>query len=194
MPHRPDLPCADCGKLLWRSTTSLPLGQATCLPCRRARRGYASIKERNRQYQAEARARSRKQLPPKPPLEWQCCVCGQLVLGGPLTRNPGKYCDVHRRLAHAKFNRDKGHRRRARKYGVLYRYTSPQSIFDRDGWHCGICSDPVDKQLRYPDPMSASLDHVVPISLGGDHVASNLQCAHLRCNMLKSNRYAGGAA
>lgn len=38
MPVRPDLPCAVCGKLMWRGTTSLPPGQATCLPCRRARK------------------------------------------------------------------------------------------------------------------------------------------------------------
>lgn len=36
MPSRPDLPCADCGKLMWRGSTSLPEGKARCLPCRRA--------------------------------------------------------------------------------------------------------------------------------------------------------------
>lgn len=35
MPQRPDLPCADCGKLMWRSMTSLPEGRARCQPCRR---------------------------------------------------------------------------------------------------------------------------------------------------------------
>jgi hypothetical protein len=38
MPRRPDLPCAGCGALMWRGTTSLPEGQATCRACRRARR------------------------------------------------------------------------------------------------------------------------------------------------------------
>lgn len=37
MPRRPDLPCAECGQLMWRGTTSLPAGKARCLPCRRAR-------------------------------------------------------------------------------------------------------------------------------------------------------------
>lgn len=35
MPKRPDLPCAVCGRMLWRGTTSLPDGMATCRPCRR---------------------------------------------------------------------------------------------------------------------------------------------------------------
>lgn len=38
MPRNPDLPCARCGQLMWRSTTSLPKGQATCQPCRRRQR------------------------------------------------------------------------------------------------------------------------------------------------------------
>lgn len=36
MPRRPDLPCADCGTLMWRTRTSRPEGQARCQPCRRA--------------------------------------------------------------------------------------------------------------------------------------------------------------
>ncbi|WP_423797180.1 HNH endonuclease [Mycobacteroides abscessus] len=36
--------------------------------------------------------------------------------------------------------------------------------------------------------MSASLDHVVPMSLGGDHLSTNVQCAHLKCNMDKGAR------
>lgn len=30
------LTCADCGKPMWKSSTSLPQGRARCLPCRRA--------------------------------------------------------------------------------------------------------------------------------------------------------------
>jgi hypothetical protein len=38
MPRNPDLPCADCGTLMWRRKgSSLPAGQARCHPCRRAR-------------------------------------------------------------------------------------------------------------------------------------------------------------
>lgn len=37
MPQNPDVPCAACGTLLWSGTTSLPPGERTCQPCRRAR-------------------------------------------------------------------------------------------------------------------------------------------------------------
>jgi hypothetical protein len=35
MPHKPDTPCAGCGKLLWRGPGSLPAGQRLCRECRR---------------------------------------------------------------------------------------------------------------------------------------------------------------
>lgn len=38
-----DLPCATCGIQMWRSRTSLPAGQARCLPCRRAARRVCCV-------------------------------------------------------------------------------------------------------------------------------------------------------
>ena len=58
-----------------------------------------------------------------------------------------------------------------------------QEIFARDGWVCGICDEPVDPDLRAPDPKSASIDHVVPLSLGGDDTPANVRLAHLGCNV-----------
>lgn len=56
-------------------------------------------------------------------------------------------------------------------------------VFDRDAWVCGICHAPVSPDVRYPDPQSASLDHIQPLSLGGDHTRENTRLAHLRCNV-----------
>lgn len=54
---------------------------------------------------------------------------------------------------------------------------------------CGICGLPVDKSLKFPDPMSPTIDHIIPIKLGG-HPSdiSNLQLAHFICNRLKSDK------
>jgi len=54
---------------------------------------------------------------------------------------------------------------------------------------CGICGRPVDKRLKYPDPMSAVIDHIIPINKGG-HPSdiSNLQLAHWTCNRQKSDK------
>ncbi len=61
-------------------------------------------------------------------------------------------------------------------------------VFERSGWICGLCDDPVDQDLRYPDPLSASLDHIVPGPFGGRHEDSNVQLAHLVCNKRKGNQ------
>jgi 5-methylcytosine-specific restriction endonuclease McrA len=65
-----------------------------------------------------------------------------------------------------------------------------EEIFERDGWVCQLCGEPVDSKLFVPDPKSASLDHRVPLSLGGDDTPSNVQLAHFGCNSAKCNRVA----
>ena len=77
---------------------------------------------------------------------------------------------------------------------------------DRDGTHrkqfesakkkiyatqtiCGICGQEVNKNLKYPDPLSPCIDHIIPISKGG-HPSdmNNLQLAHWWCNRQKSDK------
>ena len=54
---------------------------------------------------------------------------------------------------------------------------------------CGICGKPVDKSLRSPHPMSATVDHIIPVSKGGHPTdLDNLQLAHRCCNRQKSDR------
>lgn len=54
---------------------------------------------------------------------------------------------------------------------------------------CGICGHLVDFSLKSPHPMSASIDHIVPVSKNG-HPSdiSNLQLAHRACNRQKSDK------
>lgn len=59
------------------------------------------------------------------------------------------------------------------------------AVFERDGWICGLCDEPVDPDIKWPDLLSVSLDHVVPLSAGGSHSPDNAQCAHLSCNVRK---------
>lgn len=55
------------------------------------------------------------------------------------------------------------------------------SIWERDGGLCGLCAEPV---------LFASmhLDHIKPLSKGGDHTAANTQPSHPRCNSRKKDR------
>jgi 5-methylcytosine-specific restriction endonuclease McrA len=87
--------------------------------------------------------------------------------------------------------RDNDHRRRARMHGAR----NGGSVFltdilDRDGDLCALCGALVDLTLSYPEPLSKSVDHIVPLSRGGAHEPSNCQLAHLRCNLSKGARVA----
>ena len=54
---------------------------------------------------------------------------------------------------------------------------------------CGICGKPVDFTLKYPHPMSATIDHIIPVVKNG-HPSdiNNLQLSHLTCNRQKSDK------
>ena len=58
-----------------------------------------------------------------------------------------------------------------------------------EGEVCALCGLPIDKKLRFPDPMSATVDHIVPVAKGG-HPSDpqNLQIAHLICNQIKGSK------
>ena len=54
---------------------------------------------------------------------------------------------------------------------------------------CAICGKPVDFSLKFPDPMSPTIDHIIPIAIGG-HPSDigNMQLAHLACNRAKADK------
>lgn len=64
-------------------------------------------------------------------------------------------------------------------------------IAERDKWRCGLCGGAVSKTRQHPDPLAASIDHIVPLSQGGTNEPANLQLAHLRCNLSKRDRPQG---
>ena len=78
--------------------------------------------------------------------------------------------------------------RRARKLAngvVPYRRSD---IFERDGWVCQLCFQPIDRGAAGPRSASASIDHIVPISKGGADAPDNVQAAHFGCNSRKKDR------
>lgn len=72
-----------------------------------------------------------------------------------------------------------------RKHGM-----SVEELARRDGADCGICDLTVDLNLRAPDLMRASVDHIYPRARGGNNDPGNLQLAHLICNCIKKDRIA----
>jgi len=63
-------------------------------------------------------------------------------------------------------------------------YTDPElrnEIFERDNWTCRYCGESVNRD-------TATLDHMVPVSLGGMGSPENLATACMMCNSTKSGR------
>lgn len=64
----------------------------------------------------------------------------------------------------------------------------PIEIFMRDGWRCKHCSCKTPANLRGTyDKNAPELDHIVPLSKGGEHIRRNVQLLCRGCNSSKSN-------
>lgn len=96
------------------------------------------------------------------------------------------------RIYHSKACRlavDHSGRGRLRRFPRV-RYVARRAIFERDGWICRPCGAPIDPELTFPHPGSASIDHRDP---DGPHDPSNWQAAHLACNVAKGRKHHLGA-
>jgi len=66
-----------------------------------------------------------------------------------------------------------------------------RKIYFRDSGLCGVCQEPILLSDVYPHPRSLSIDHIVPLSKGGNHAQYNLQITHFICNINKSDKTLG---
>jgi hypothetical protein len=61
-------------------------------------------------------------------------------------------------------------------------------VFERDDWTCRICLKPVLRGTAPSHPKAATIDHILPLALGGEHTYANVQTAHHGCNSSKGAR------
>lgn len=62
-------------------------------------------------------------------------------------------------------------------------YTKEELVV-RDAGICQICNKPVESADGM-DPMGPTIDHIQPLSKGGDDTLANVQLAHRKCNGTK---------
>lgn len=72
----------------------------------------------------------------------------------------------------------KNQRRRARRVGAHVEDVVTSVVFENAGGLCGICGLAVARK-------DVTLDHITPLSRGGEHSYRNIQLAHRRCNSSK---------
>lgn len=73
-------------------------------------------------------------------------------------------------------------RRKARLLGNGWVPYRGRAIYERDGWACHVCLRRVDPSRTYPDSLSATIDHLIPLAEGGPDTPENVRLAHLCCN------------
>jgi len=86
--------------------------------------------------------------------------------------------------AHPDKCRDRNARRRALKRGAFVEPISRAVVFDRDAGRCHLCGKKV-------DPKHWHLDHIVPLSQGGEHSYKNVAVSCPTCNLRKHNKIRG---
>lgn len=67
----------------------------------------------------------------------------------------------------------------ARRGGRPYRRLAAR--LKREQGVCHICGLPIDPDLKSPHPMSFSVDHLIPMAMGG-HLLGPVRAAHRICN------------
>jgi len=86
--------------------------------------------------------------------------------------------------------RQKGkHKRRALKAKTFYESFNPIEVFKRDNYRCQHCGKKTrpDYKNQY-HPLYPNLDHILPLSKGGNHTRLNTQCLCHKCNTVKNNK------
>jgi hypothetical protein len=88
--------------------------------------------------------------------------------------------------------KEAGHRRRARlaQASRSDKGITVVALRKRDGDRCCLCGDVMDFQTGKHgvyNPRRASIEHLIPINVGGLHVWENVALSCLRCNLTRPN-------
>lgn len=127
----------------------------------------------------------------KPSYELTCTVCDEGFNSG---RPDRLYCSkVCSNKAYAARRRADGRaadmsaKRKALELGVKIQAGRRLAVLESDNWICHLCEAPTNRDAVYPADDYPVIDHVVPLSKGGDHAPSNWKTAHSLCNMRKGD-------
>lgn len=133
--------------------------------------------------------------PKPPPKVYTCTVCGREIRNSAARTVCGAECKrAHARAySNARYQQYKpnllvtAHRRHARLKQQYVEDVDLAVLYERDRGRCGVCRKRVPPlgSTGKRDPRMGSIDHVVPISQGGEHSYANTRLTHYRCNLVR---------
>lgn len=199
-----DLRCKTCGHVVTRACVTIRHQKVKCDACADAERERKRIaqeqeKERKETDRAEARynrkiKRIKANILRIATEKHLCKMCGASMRGW------NKFCSE---LCASRYHNSKGWTlRRARiKDALIDRDITLKEVYETDGGICYLCGGQCDWNDCRRDGTQfivggsyPSIDHVVPLTKGGEHSWSNVRLAHLSCNAKKGNRHTSPCA
>lgn len=124
-----------------------------------------------------------------------CVECGKSFESDRPAHRHHRYCSSACNLRGWK-NANREHylatqRERVRRRRAMILETQTEEFTDDDvrmmyGDDCYLCGERINFRLRWPNPKSPSLDHVIPLSRGGAHTLENCAMTHWECNNKKN--------
>lgn len=103
-------------------------------------------------------------------------------------RKLGRFCSSECRTAFADANPDRNRRKNQKRKNHRAGVYSMAEVAERDGGRCHLCRKRVDMTLSGNDRMGPTIDHLIPVSAGGDDVITNVRLAHRSCNCSRGAR------
>ncbi len=191
-----DIKCRTCGAVVTRSWTAIRHGRVKCRICERRqteerqakreaqRQAEAAERERIRKEQAEEKQRLAEERERQK--EKICVVCGQSFKA----KCSHQICcspECSRRRLNGI------HDKRLSRYGQKENGITLAKLYRRDRGICYICGRTCDLKDKITDERGTiicgntypSIDHVIPLSLGGPNTWDNVKLACRGCNTAK---------
>lgn len=111
-----------------------------------------------------------------------CLNCSTLVTRA--GKGGVTYCKICLNFRRRAANARRSHAKRAAGSATM----NISDLAARDGERCNICSRKIDLSLSGLAKWGPTIDHILPVSLGGTNDPNNLSLAHRCCNSRRGNR------
>ena len=180
--------CLTCGNALENPRRKTCPGECEQERLRELRREYRERKKTGRSRECSICGGA---IPSRPGAGLTCSEeCGRIRDRERKREYYHRHRDEYRERARAWRKTEAGRAHSAREYNKRRRLLEGavqvpwvrSEIAERDGWECYLCGSEI-------EPDDLNIDHVKPLSLGGDDAPWNVAATHASCNFSKWNSF-----